>query len=110
MEKINDGYTIAQFIEEYDLNVSSKNYFKMRGFEFSYKGNYYRMSIEWGDEYFLYQVHFYKKEGVDTTFYDYTTLGVFYTMKELLNSKIIDNRRFEDIIMDEKTTKLESQD
>ena len=111
-----EKYTLEQFILEF-CPFRSKYIFKNIGIEFNYKGQDYRMCKEPFGTYSKREYTLYKiisiipgKTLYDTQF-NYETLGVYKTIDQLLDTKVIDgNRAFASILFDEENTEILSFD
>lgn len=100
--------TIEEFIREYGSSPS-KDYETYIGLEFEYNKTHYRLCKEpcANNEFYLYIVSLKNpsKEYVLENL-DFKIIGTFKTMDELLNSKLINGKLFQDIILDSDTVFL----
>lgn len=107
----NNNYTLNDFIREYKGDYCQE-YETYIGMEFMYKNTWYRMSREVGDNdrFYLIKVSLIdeKKPGYSENL-KYEILAIYDTIYELLESRAIDNKLFQDILFDEETEIL-SQD
>jgi len=107
--RINEYKCLEDFINEYNGKYEIGDEFHM-GLEFEYKGQIYRFCRESNDPLFFIIY----KRGPEikinpNRFYNcLTQVEIFrcYSMKEVLETKIIDNRPFKDVIMDDNTLML----
>lgn len=122
--RINEYNSLDEFIDEYYKGVempwqSSDGKRRYMGIEFSYKGVYYRMCREPGEDdempklpdgrigrYDVMICHWAMPEFKDD---DFILIGWYSDLKDVLENCIIDGRKFKDVIMDD-STKIEGKD
>lgn len=122
--RINEYNSLDEFIDEYYKGVempwqSSDGKRRYMGIEFSYKGVYYRMSREPGEDdemsklpdgrigrYDVMICHWAMPEFKDD---DFILIGWYSDLNDVLENCIIDGRKFKDVIMDD-STKIEGKD
>ncbi len=94
--------SINEFIDEYSSKYN-ENGENSRGMDFLYKNIKYRLCREYDEVYYLYKAS-------DTDDGDMEIIGICKSMKELLDSKFIDNIEFEKIVMNENDTIIYGKD
>lgn len=122
--RINEYNNLDEFIDEYYKGVempwqSSDGKRRYMGIEFSYKGVYYRMCREPGEDsemsvlpdgrigrYDVMICHWAMPEYNDD---DFILIGWYSDLDDVLENCIIDGRKFKDVIMDD-STKIEGKD
>ena len=122
--RINEYNSLDEFIDEYYKGVempwqSSDGKRRYMGIEFSYKGVYYRMCRELGEDdempklpegrigrYDVMICHWAMPEFKDD---DFILIGWYSDLNDVLENCIIDGRKFKDVIMDD-STKIEGKD
>ena len=102
--RINEYNNLDEFIDEYATGKSfswQNPDYKERfmGIEFSYKGVYYRMCREPGED----------DEMPKLKDDDFILIGWYSDLNDVLENCIIDGRKFKDVIMDD-STKIEGKD
>ena len=113
--RVNEYQNLNEFIYEYDSGRRSSNEThkrKFMGIEFLYNNVYYRMCREPLDEKnnAVYQVSVMHCEKVGYPVAEnFELIGSYEDIYDLLENCIIDNKKFELVIMDDKT-KILSQD
>lgn len=122
--RINEYNSLDEFIDEYYKGVempwqSSDGKRRYMGIEFSYKGVYYRMCREPGEDdempklpdgrigrYDVMICHWAMPEFKDD---DFILIGWYSDLNDVLENCIIDGRKFKDVIMDD-SIKIEGKD
>lgn len=122
--RINEYNSLDEFIDEYYKGVempwqSSDGKRRYMGIEFSYKGVYYRMCREPGEDdempklldgrigrYDVMICHWAMPEFKDD---DFILIGWYSDLNDVLENCIIDGRKFKDVIMAD-STKIEGKD
>lgn len=122
--RINEYNNLDEFIDEYYKGTempwqSSDGKRRYMGIEFSYKGVYYRMCREPGEDdemprlldgriarYDVMICHWAMPEFDDDKF---VMIGWYSDLNDVLENCIIDGRKFKDVIMDD-STRIEGKD
>lgn len=105
----NEYKCLDDFINEYNGKHEIGDEFHI-GIEFYYKDQLYRMCLEpGGNAYFLYKVLRSMEEHIKTGKDMYKILGVFDSIELLLETTVLDNKKFKEIIMEDDTI-IDSKD
>ena len=113
--RVNEYQNLNEFIYEYDSGRYSSDENcgrKFMGIEFLYKKVYYRMCREPIDDEKngIYQLSIMRCEKLGYPVSDkFEIVGSYKNIYDLLENCTIDNKKFKDVIMDDKT-KILSQD
>ncbi len=112
--RINEYNSLEEFTYEYDGKACGEGHYC--GLEFSYKGAIYRLHtfgmLERGTPKLkdgrkgLFSLYKILRNYPGPNDEDYELLGWFADMPDLLKSKVIDNREFREVIMDDSAEML----
>lgn len=96
--KLNEFSSLSQLADEYSHDSGSvvSQYI---GLDFEYKHECFRMCFEPIKQYYVYRV----RDNGSGKMPTFETLGRYLNFQSLLDAKVIDNRPFSDVILDEKT-------
>lgn len=94
--------SINEFVDEYSSKYN-ENGENSQGMDFLYKNIKYRLCREYDEVFYLYKAS-------DNDDSDMDIIGICNSMKELLNSKYIDDIPLEEIIMNENDTIIYGKD
>lgn len=94
----NEYQSLDEFYREY-CGIHAEEYETYIGLDFKYKGKQYRMCFEPNEKYCIYEVN----SALNVSMPNFIILGEFNSLDDLLESKLIDNKLFKEVILDDDT-------
>ena len=105
--RLNEYDSFEKFYDEYnfDRDINTEHY---TGIEFKFNDKYYRLSHDFSNnssekyKYWVYEL-ISKDKNVIYLKTEWTNVGKFLNLDDVLDNWIIDNRKFREVIMDDNT-------